>query len=69
MLQCLHVKHIEGKGGNGSDRYRIVLSDIRHFVQCMLGTQANPIIRDTGLQRGSIVRLRQYTASNYKGKK
>ncbi|KAL1836274.1 hypothetical protein VTJ49DRAFT_5373 [Mycothermus thermophilus] len=69
VLQCLHIKHLENKNGNtGSERYRIVLSDIRNFVQCMLATQANHVMHNNQLQRGSIVRLRQYQAQSVKGK-
>ncbi|KAL2264744.1 hypothetical protein VTJ83DRAFT_7254 [Remersonia thermophila] len=69
VLQCLHIKHLENKTGNpGLERYRIVLSDIRNFVQCMLATQANHVMHNNQLQRGSIVRLRQYQAQSVKGK-
>lgn len=70
-MQCLHIKYLEtkGPGGPGTERYRIVLSDIRNFVQCMLATQANQVMHDGQLQRGSIVRVRQYQAQSLKGKK
>jgi replication factor A1 len=70
VLQCLHIKFIENKaGGPGTERYRIVLSDIRNFVQCMLATQANYVMHEGLLQRGSIVRVKQYQAQSLKGKK
>jgi replication factor A1 len=70
-MQCLHIKFLENKGSAapGSERYRIVLSDVRNFVQCMLATQANHVMHDGQLQRGSIVRVRAYQAQSLKGKK
>jgi replication factor A1 len=70
-MQCLHIKFLENKGpaAPGSERYRIVLSDVRNYVQCMLATQANHVMHDGQLQRGSIVRVRQYQAQSLKGKK
>jgi replication factor A1 len=70
-MQCLHIKTLEGKGPGAAapERYRIVLSDIRNYVQCMLATQANHVMHDGHLQRGSIVRVKQYQAQSLKGKK
>ncbi len=70
-MQCLHIKPLEGKGPGGpaAERYRIVLSDTINFVQCILATQANHVMHDGQLQRGSIVRVRQYQAQAHKGKK
>ena len=70
VMQCLHIKSLENKaGGSGPDRYRIVLSDVRNYVQCMLATQANHVMHDGLLQRGSIVRVKQYQAQCLNGKK
>ncbi|KAK4153912.1 hypothetical protein C8A00DRAFT_14919 [Chaetomidium leptoderma] len=70
VMQCLHIKTLENKGpgGPGAGRYRIVLSDIRNFVQCVLATQVNHVMHEGQLQRGSIVRVRQYQAQPVKGK-
>ncbi|KAK4104242.1 replication factor-a protein [Parathielavia hyrcaniae] len=70
VMQCLHIKFLDNKGpaAAGSERYRIVLSDVRNYVQCMLATQANHVMHDGQLQRGSIVRIRQYQAQALKGK-
>lgn len=71
VLQCLQVKTLEAKGadGNGPERFRIVLSDIRNYVQCMLATQANHVVHEGKLVRGCIVRLKSYQANAIKGKK
>ncbi len=70
VLQCLQIKTLEAKGaGNASERFRVVLSDMRNYVQCMLATQANHVVHDGKLQRGCIVRLKQYQAQALKGKR
>ncbi|KAK3301326.1 uncharacterized protein B0H64DRAFT_429213 [Chaetomium fimeti] len=70
VMQCLHIKTLESKGPGAAapERYRIVLSDIRNYVQCMLATQANHVMHDGQLQRGSVVRVKQYQAQSLKGK-
>ncbi|KAH8912027.1 replication factor-a protein 1 [Coniochaeta sp. PMI_546] len=70
-MQCLQIKTLESKaapGGNGPERFRVVLSDIRNYVQCMLATQANHVVHDGKLTRGCIVRLKSYQANSVKGK-
>jgi replication factor A1 len=71
-MQCLQLKTLEtkqGAPGGGVQRYRIILSDMRNYVQCMLATQANHVVHSGQLDRGSIVRLKQYQAQSLKGKK
>ncbi|KAK3988644.1 hypothetical protein QBC44DRAFT_343141 [Cladorrhinum sp. PSN332] len=69
VLQCLQIKTLDNKpGGTGSERFRIVLSDIRNYIQCMLATQANHVVHDGKLHRGSIVRMKQCQPQHLKGK-
>ncbi|KAI1762025.1 replication factor-a protein [Hypoxylon sp. FL1150] len=73
ILQCLQIKPLAGQqGGAGQqqqpERYRIVLSDINNYVQCMLATQANHVIHDKTLVRGALVRIKSYQANMVKGK-
>ncbi|KAI0146990.1 replication factor-A protein [Xylariaceae sp. FL1272] len=68
VLQCLQIKAL-ASGGNGQpERYRVVLSDISNYVQCMLATQANHVIHEEQLVRGCIVRVKSYQANEVKGK-
>lgn len=42
VLQCLQIKPLapqQGPVGQQPERYRVVLSDIRNYVQCMLATR------------------------------
>lgn len=72
ILQCLQIKPLAAQpapgGGAQPDRYRVVLSDLRNYVQCMLATQANHVIHDNSLVRGCIVRIKSYQANSVKGK-
>jgi replication factor A1 len=71
ILQCLQIKTLESKAATAgaAERYRVVLSDTQNYVQSMLATQVNHVVHDGLLQRGSIVRLKQYQANSVKGKK
>ncbi|KAI0452082.1 replication factor-A protein [Xylaria acuta] len=72
VLQCLQIKPLTAQPAPGApapqERYRVVLSDIRNYVQCMLATQANHVIHDDQLVRGCIVRIKSYQANAVKGK-
>ncbi|KAI0550047.1 replication factor-A protein [Xylaria curta] len=72
VLQCLQIKPLAAQPAPGApaqqERYRIVLSDIKNYVQCMLATQANHVIHDNQLVRGCIVRVKSYQANEVKGK-
>ncbi|KAI1639580.1 replication factor-A protein [Biscogniauxia mediterranea] len=71
VLQCLQIKPLAAQqtpGGAQPERYRVVLSDVRNYVQCMLATQANRVIHENILVRGSIVRIKSYQANAVKGK-
>ncbi|KAI1293967.1 replication factor-A protein [Xylaria venustula] len=72
VLQCLQIKPLAAQQPNAApaqqERYRIVLSDVRNYVQCMLATQANHVIHDNQLTRGCLVRVKSYQANAVKGK-
>ncbi|CAM1500729.1 Fc.00g098910.m01.CDS01 [Cosmosporella sp. VM-42] len=67
VMQCLQVKQM-APSAQGGDRYRLVMSDGQHYVQTMLATQANHVVHDGKLVRGCLVRVKQYTPNNLKGK-
>lgn len=72
VLQCLQIKPLAAQPAAGGaaqpERYRVVLSDLSNYVQCMLATQANHVIHDNSLVRGCIVRVKSYQANSVKGK-
>ncbi|RFU27944.1 hypothetical protein B7463_g8394, partial [Scytalidium lignicola] len=69
ICQCVQIKALGSQAEGVPERYRIVLSDIRNFVQSMLATQANHVIHEGKLKKGSFVRLKQYQANSVKGKR
>lgn len=50
-------------------RYRVVISDIRNFIQTMIATSINEIVTSGKLRKGSIVRLLKYSPQQVKDKK
>lgn len=68
IVQCLQIKPMPPTGAGG-DRYRLVIADGNHYVQSMLATQANHVIHDNKLQRGCLIRVKQYQANSIKGRK
>ncbi|TAQ90680.1 hypothetical protein B7494_g1013 [Chlorociboria aeruginascens] len=69
IFQCVQIKALGSQGEGVPERFRIVLSDIQNFVQSMLATQANHIVHDGKLKKGSFVRLKSYQANAVKGKR
>ena len=71
IFQCLQVKPLGNQqpGAAGGERYRVVLSDMDHYVQTMLATQASHVVHDGKLVRGCMVRIKSYQANSVKGKK
>ncbi|KAM0139113.1 hypothetical protein ACHAP3_003381 [Botrytis cinerea] len=69
VCQVVQVKPM-GAGVDGqAERFRLVVSDIQNFVQCMLATQANHVIHDGKLTKGCFIRLKNYQANEVKGKR
>ncbi|KAI9885753.1 MAG: hypothetical protein M1823_002431 [Watsoniomyces obsoletus] len=68
VLQCLQIRSLNPQQPGGPERYRIVFSDIDHYVQTMLATQANWLVQGGKLQRGVIVRLKSFHAGAVRGK-
>jgi len=68
IFQCVQLKPM-GSGANGVERFRLVWSDIRNYIQSMLATQLNHLVNENKLKRGSFVRLKQYQQQEVKGKR
>ena len=86
-MQCVQIKTMEPKAGDSNtvQRFRVVLSDIRNFIQTMiatstytylrsfnfakLSTAANDIVTSGRLKKGSIVRLLKFNPQQVKDKK
>lgn len=53
----------------GSERWRLVLSDGKHYAQSMLATQQNEMITNGGLQELCIVKLTDYIVNVVQNKR
>ncbi|KAF4625804.1 hypothetical protein G7Y89_g12358 [Cudoniella acicularis] len=69
VCQCVQIKPLNSQGEGVPERFRLVLSDTQNFVQSMLATQANHVVHEGQLKKGSIVRLKSYQANRVKGKR
>ncbi|KAF2639903.1 replication protein-like protein A 70 kDa DNA-binding subunit [Massarina eburnea CBS 473.64] len=70
VMQCVQIKTMDARAGeSGPQRFRVVLSDIRNFIQTMIATSANDIVLSGRLKKGSIVRLLRFNPQNVKDKK
>jgi replication factor A1 len=86
ICQCVQIKTLGASGESGApERYRLVLSDVKNFVQSMLSTrmysiilwqsqsdfyvEANHVVHEGKLKKGSVVRLKSYQANSVKGKR
>ncbi|KAF2734725.1 replication protein-like protein A 70 kDa DNA-binding subunit [Polyplosphaeria fusca] len=71
VMQCVQIKTMEPKQGDAQpvQRFRVVLSDVRNFIQTMLATTSNDIVTSGKLKKGSIVRLKKFNPQQVKEKK
>lgn len=68
VVQCVQIKPIASNPG-GTDRYRVIFSDTKNYIQTMLATAANYHITSGTMKTNCFVKLIGYQANNVKGKK
>ncbi|XP_024168854.1 replication protein A 70 kDa DNA-binding subunit A-like [Rosa chinensis] len=73
ILQVIGLKQIHthggGWGGQVTERYRVTVSDGSHTKQGMLLAHQNFLVQQGHLQKGSVVRLNQFTCPTIQGRK
>ncbi|RMZ82097.1 hypothetical protein DV737_g2151, partial [Chaetothyriales sp. CBS 132003] len=69
VVQCVNIKRISGQEPGGPERYRVVFSDTKNYVQTMLATAANHHIQSGALRCGMLLQLLGYQANNVKQRK
>jgi replication factor A1 len=74
VVQFLSIKAIDAKPAAGGapaqvERYRIIISDGQNYLQSMLATQLNPLVRDGAVGKQSIVRITQFTVNTVREKR
>lgn len=65
IVQCVQIKPM-APGANGQERYRVVWNDSVNFIQSMITQQANWIVTEGKLKKGSVCRLKQFQANMVK---
>jgi len=68
VVQCVQIKPIAAQPGM-PERYRVVFSDSRNYVQTMLATTANHHVNGGALRKGCFCKLIAYQANSVKGKR
>lgn len=72
-IQILTLKKVPGREGqvnpNAPDRYRLIVSDGKHFSQAMLATQLSHLVDENKLHKGSVVRLEKMSCNVLQGKR
>lgn len=69
VVQCVQIKPMQNSGGEVTERYRVVFSDSKNYVQTMLATTINDEIHSDRLKKGVLVQLFGYQANSVKGKR
>ncbi|WWC88776.1 uncharacterized protein L201_003689 [Kwoniella dendrophila CBS 6074] len=69
ILQILSVKKINAPGASGQDRYRLILSDGKHFIQAMIATQLNPMVESKEIDKNVLIKLTGYVTNAVQGRK
>ena len=69
VVQCVQIKPMQQSTGEATERYRVVFSDTKNYVQTMLATSINDEIHQDRLKKGVLAKLMSYQANNVKGKR
>lgn len=68
VCQILSFKRLQSANGT-SDRYRVVLSDGKYYVQAMLASQLKHLVESGAIDRNVVVRVTQYSANTVQNRK
>ncbi|KAK1925386.1 hypothetical protein DB88DRAFT_450919 [Papiliotrema laurentii] len=69
VLQILSIKKINAQNNSGQDRYRVILSDGKFFIQSMLATQLNELVTNKDLDKNVVVKLTEFVTNAVQGRK
>lgn len=69
VVQCVQIKPMQQSNGEATERYRVIFSDTKNYVQTMLATSINDEIHQDRLKKGVIAKLLTYQANHVKGKR
>ena len=67
VVQTLDIKRIQTS--NSGERFRLVISDGKYFIQGMLATQLSGLIKTNAIQKHSIIKLNEFVTNAINGRK
>ena len=67
-VQLLSIKKVASSGSTTNDRYRIILSDGKKFLQAMLAMQLNTLVEQNAIVKNSIVTIEKMACNMIQGK-
>ncbi|KAJ7461513.1 hypothetical protein FB451DRAFT_1562794 [Mycena latifolia] len=62
-LQLLSVRLVSSNNTSAMERYRIIVSDGEYFIQAMLATQLNSLVKDEEIRKNTIVNVTKMTCN------
>jgi replication factor A1 len=69
VVQVVELKQITASNATGSPRYRLAVSDGKHYQQAMLATQLNSLVADGSLQVHTVIRMNDFIANEVANKR
>jgi replication factor A1 len=68
VVQFLSVKKVNPSGPAG-DRYRLIISDGRYYIQAMLATQCNSLVEINQIRKFCVVVIERASSNTVQGKR
>jgi len=68
-VQFLSIKKLPSSKTDTTDRFRLIISDGKHFIQAMLATQLNDLVANDTLKKHTVVILEKYTSKIVQNKR
>lgn len=68
VVQFLSVKKVNATGGAG-DRYRLIISDGKYYIQAMLATQCNSLVETDQIKKFSVAAIERASSNTVQGKR
>ncbi|KNC54564.1 replication protein A DNA-binding subunit [Thecamonas trahens ATCC 50062] len=69
VVQIIDIKKIAAQQADNPDRYRLVISDGKHYQQAILATQLNQLVHTEMLKNNSLVRLTESLCNTVHGRR
>jgi len=68
-VQFLSIKQVTPGNNSALDRYRIIISDGEHFLQAMLATQLNALVKGNTVGKNTVAVIDKFTCNFVQNKR